>query len=314
MDGTNFMVRGLCASTNLDFNGNPIGGAYSVLNSLKRICEATRPTSVTVVFDGEGGSLKRREIFKEYKNQSKPLKMRTNYLDPKDKEQNVHFQFNKLLELLECLPVRVVRLKHVEADDVIAYLCSHFPEDQRIIASGDRDFLQLLNSKTIIYSANKKTLVTTKDCVEEFGVHPNNFAVAKALIGDKSDNIKGVPGLGFKTLVKLFPTLRDSQPVDLAELFNLCAEKVNSSPKFQAILDARDLIMINLRLVQLRDTIMGAQNIGTIKSILDQPVSFNQTSLRLKTIENRFPPFSESFFNTFRTIQCIVLPSTEPDR
>lgn len=282
------------------------------MNALKRICDVSKPNSVVVVFDGEGGSLKRREIYKEYKEQRKPLKIRTNYLDGADREQNLHFQFNKLLELLECLPVHIIRLKNVEADDVIGYLCGHYPEDQRVIASGDKDFLQLLNDRTIIYSANKKTLITSKNCVEEFAVHPNNFAVAKALVGDKSDNIKGVPGLGFKTLTKLFPILKESQAIDLVQLFNLCTEKVSESPKFQAILDARDLIIVNLKLVDLRDTIMSASSVERIKNILEQPIRFNSTSLRMKILENRFPPFSESFFDTFRAVHCI-LPSL-PDR
>lgn len=306
MDGTNFFMRGISASTSLDLNGNPIGGLTSVINALKRICELTKPNSVVVVFDGEGGSLKRREIYKEYKNQRKPMKVKTNYLDPKDAEQNLHFQFNKLLELLECLPVHIIRLKNVEADDVIGYLSSHFPDDQRVIASGDKDFYQLLNDKTIIYCPSKKTLKTKLDCIEEFGVHPNNFAVAKALVGDKSDNIKGVPGLGFKTLTKLFPILKNSQPTDLAQLFNLCTEKVNTAPKFQAILNNRDLIMVNLRLVQLQDTIMGIQNIERIKNVLDQRKSFNSTSLRMRILENRFPSFGQSFFDTFQSIYCSV--------
>lgn len=304
VDGTNFFVRGVSASTGLDLNGNPIGGTVAVLNAVKRICELTKPTSIVVVFDGEGGSQKRREIFKEYKNQRKPIKIKTNYFDPKDAEENLHFQFNKLLEFLECLPVNVIRLKNVEADDVIAYLCAHYPDDQLVIASGDKDFYQLLNDKTIIYCPSKKTLKTKKDCIEEFGIHPNNFALAKALVGDKSDNVKGLPGLGFKTLVKLFPILKDPQSIDLAQLFTLCTEKANESPKFQAILNAKDLLIMNLSLVQLQDTIMGSVNIERIKSALDRRVSFNSTSLRLKLIENRFPPFSESFFNTFRSFSC----------
>lgn len=306
VDGTNFFVRGISASTSLDLNGNLIGGLTSVLHALKRICDVSRPGSIVVVFDGEGGSLKRREIYKEYKAKSKPLKVKTNYLDPKDIEQNLHFQFNKLLEVLESLPVQVIRLKNVEADDVIAYLCQHFPEDQRIIASGDKDFYQLLNDKTIIYSANKKILLTKKDCIEEFGVHPNNFALAKAVVGDKSDNIKGVSGIGFKTLVKLFPEFRNDQKITLEELFNLSTKKMNESPKFQAILNAKDLLIMNLSLVDLENTVMGIQNIERVKSALERQVSFSPTNLRIKLIENRFPPLGESFFNTFSMVSCRV--------
>lgn len=306
VDGTNLFCRYSCALPTLDLDGNPVGGIYGTLHALKRICELTKPNSVVVVFDGEGGSLKRREIYKEYKNRSKPMKVKTNYLDPKDAEQNLHFQFGKLLELLECLPVHIIRLKNVEADDVIGYLCGHFPNDQKVVMSGDKDFYQLLNDKTIIYCPSKKILKTKLDCITEFGIHPNNFGIAKALVGDKSDNIKGVPGLGFKTLIKLFPILKNSQLIDLAQLFNLCTEKVNETPKFQAILDNRDLIMVNLRLVQLQDTIMGIQNIERIKNILDQRVHFNSTALRMRILENRFPPFGQSFFDTFQSICCSV--------
>lgn len=302
MDGTNFFIRGFSASTALSFNGDPIGGVFSVLNALKRICEVTRPHSVVIVFDGEGGSQKRREIYKEYKSQRKPIKIRTNYLDAADTEQNLHFQFNKLIELLECLPVHIIRLKNVEADDVIGYLCEHYAEGQKIVASSDLDFYQLLNDKTIIYCPSKKVLKTKLDCINEFGVHPNNFAFAKALVGDKSDNIKGVSGMGFKTLTKLFPFFKESQPIDITQLFNWCTEKANSSPKFQAILNTQDLVILNLQLVQLKNTIMGSVNLQRIKEILDRKVSFNPTSLRLRIIENRFPPFHQSFFDVFTVL------------
>ncbi|OHD13261.1 MAG: hypothetical protein A2Y41_14080 [Spirochaetes bacterium GWB1_36_13] len=202
--------------------------------------------------------------------------------------------------------MHVIRLDRVEADDVLAYLCQRFDQDQKIIASGDKDFFQMLNEKTIIYCPSKKILKTKLDCVSEFGVHPNNFALAKALTGDKSDNIKGISGLGFKTLVKLFPTFKDEQKIKLSEVFDLCAKKENESPKFPSILSQKDLVILNFDLVQLENTIMGIQNIERIKNVLDQEVSFTQTALRLKLLHDGLLSIGQSFFDTMLSLSCRV--------
>lgn len=305
VDYTNIFCRYYSALPTLSLNGDPIGGIFGSLYCLRKVCEVSKPNQIIVVFDGEGGSQKRRAIFENYKQKSKPIKIKTNYLDLKNQEQNLHFQFNKLMELLECLPVHIIRLKNIEADDVIAYLCNHFKEDQRVILSGDKDFYQMLDEKTIIYCPSKKIFKNKSSCIQEFGIHPNNFALAKAIAGDKSDTIPGVHGIGFKTLIKLMPEFEFYQPIDFTQFFKLCTERVSKSKKFQSILDSKDLIIRNFDLVQLNEqSIIGAMNIERIKSILDKSVSFLPTALRVKIIENRFPPFSDIFYSTFGSVRC----------
>jgi DNA polymerase-1 len=106
-----------------------------------------------------------------------------------------------------------------EADDVIAYVCGlpDLSEKIKVIVSSDKDFIQLCNSTTILYkpkTKGQKEILNESRIVEQFSIHPNNFAIARAIDGDKSDNIEGVKGVGLKTLVKSFPELSESESLD----------------------------------------------------------------------------------------------------
>ena len=101
-------------------------------------------------------------------------------------------------------------LPSVEADDVIGYVTqySKFKEHQKVIVSSDKDFFQLCNGNTILYRPIQKTILNEARVTEEYGIHPNNFALARAICGDKSDNIKGIQGAGLPTIAKRFPFMK----------------------------------------------------------------------------------------------------------
>lgn len=301
VDGTNNFIRNFVIIPALDMNGTPIGGLVGFLYSLKNFVDTLRPTKIVVVWDGQGGSQKRRAIIKDYKQNRKPVHLNRNFeFEEINQEQNKLYQQQKTVGYLMNLPVTQIMVDNIEADDVIAYLCKLNSEEQKIIVSGDNDFCQLLDNKTLIYKPIQKTLFSIKDCVEKFGVHPNNFAFAKAIVGDKSDNVKGVKGFGFKKLTKLFPEFGEQQKIEPEQWFtNLSREE----KKYASIIQNQEVVMTNLKAVRLDQELIGFYSIDKIHRALDRKVSYNPTKLRVEMLKDGITTFKDhNFFNYFKGI------------
>ena len=128
------------------------------------------------------------------------------------------------------MPVTQTFVPEIEADDVIAYI-SQMPslkESQKVIMSQDQDFFQLCDDKTVLFRPIKKQVLNKKSITDEYGIHPVNFALARAMAGDKSDNLPGVPGVGLATLAKRMPFLAEDRSVFIDEVIDYCenVEKV----------------------------------------------------------------------------------------
>ena len=109
-------------------------------------------------------------------------------------------QFKRLIEYLQILPITMTYIDYVEADDIIAYLANHYFKKEVTILSSDKDFLQLVNHRIKVFTPTKKKMYTEKEVREDFGVSAQNLIFYRVLMGDKSDNIKGVNGVGIKTI------------------------------------------------------------------------------------------------------------------
>lgn len=159
----------------------------------------------------------------------------------------------------------------VEADDVIAYVTKHslFENKTKIILSSDMDFVQLLDNKTIIMRPAQEEVLNSKRALEKLGINPNNFALAKAIVGDKSDNVEGVPGIGFSTLSKRFPILQESTSVTFDEIFEACQTTEKRMKCHDSILEHRDLIKENYKIVQLASPLLSPQIKLTITETIE---------------------------------------------
>jgi len=121
------------------------------------------------------------------------------------------------------MPFTVVIQDNTEADDVIAYIVNdHFKDSQCFIMSSDKDFLQLITERIHVWSPTKKKLYYNEDIFEEYGVYPNNFALYKAIIGDPSDNIPGIDGVGAKTLINRFPIIQQQDKLSVEDFMRIC--------------------------------------------------------------------------------------------
>lgn len=252
VDGLNTFIRSFAASPVTNDNGLHIGGISGTLLSIGYAIKTVDPTRVIVVFDGKNGSKRRREVFPEYKANRK-FKIRLNRSEEVDDDGNDQLrQLMRLVEYMSHMPFSVVTIEGVEADDVVGYLATERFKEQCYIMSSDKDFLQLVNDRVHIWSPTKKRLYYTQDIVDEYGIHPNNFVLYRALTGDKSDNIPGIDGFGLKTLIKLYPQFANETVLTIDDIISY-AETQPKSKMCIKIAQSRGLIERNLGLMQLSE-------------------------------------------------------------
>jgi len=257
IDGLNTFIRSYAASPVTNSDGEHVGGISGTLLSIGHAIKNIAPTRVVMVFDGKNGSAKRRQIYPEYKANRK-FKIRLNRSEVVDKQDNQLEQLIRVIQYLENLPITVVTAEATEADDVIAYIANDYlaqKEDSQVfIMSSDKDFYQLVNERIHIWSPTKKRFYYTEDVHTEYGIYPRNFALYRALLGDKSDNIGGVDGIGEKTVQSKFNLLTEDKQVSLDDLKQYAAAQPPKVKIYQKFLEAEQLIERNIQLMQLSES------------------------------------------------------------
>jgi DNA polymerase-1 len=265
----------------LNPDGHHIGGLTGFLKSIGYAIRMSDPTKVVVIFDGIGGSNARRNLYPEYKaNRNSSRITNHNIFSSKDEEsESINNQISRLIQYLQCLPVTVISIDGLEADDIIGYLANKFQvhdETQKVtIMSADKDFLQLVSDKVHCYSPTKKKIYTPKDVLEEFGVSSNNFLNYKILMGDASDNIPGITGLGPKKLLKLFPELISNTKVELDEIISSSADKIDENKLYLSVVERRHQLSINHQLMSLNGSFLSPENKQLVKDAFNNSYELN---------------------------------------
>jgi len=292
IDGQNMFIRNYVMSPQLDANGNPIGGLTGFLRSLQKEIRRAKPDRVVVAWEGPGGSQKRREKNKNYKVGRKAPKLNREYefATPEEERENKYEQVIRLTEYLENLPVLQLAAENVEADDVIAWLChcNEFDEWQKVIISNDQDFLQLCDDKTILIRPGKNEQVLNKNNVlEQYSIHPRNFAWARAIVGDKSDNLEGVKGLGLKTVAKRFPFLSENKDYAWKDIMTHAKNNKNKVKAYQNVVENEEIITSNYEIMQLYTTVISPQGVRKLKyAIQNDGVNLNRTKIRTMLLKD----------------------------
>ncbi|WP_311537994.1 DNA polymerase I [uncultured Anaerococcus sp.] len=192
IDGSSLIYRAFFALPNLTNNdGVMTNGVYGFLTMYKNAFDKYKPDYVLVAFDRSGGTF-RNEEFKDYKAN-------------RDKTPNeLSYQFGILKDVLESMGVKYTDLDGFEADDIVGTYAKMAKEagDEAVLITGDRDYLQLVDDGIIVYLTRKGVSDTVEYNVEkikeEYGISPKQLIDVKGLMGDKSDNIPGVDGIGEK--------------------------------------------------------------------------------------------------------------------
>lgn len=285
VDGLNTFIRSFAAIPTMDMNGNHIGGITGFLKSVGYAVRTFKPSRVFVVFDGKGGSKRRKDVYPEYKGGRKPPQTRLNrahggIAEPSDEKNFMKYELIVLAKLLTFLPVTVVVYDHVEADDVMAYLAELTVDNggEAIIYSTDKDFLQLASDKIKIWNPIRKKTYTPETVVDEYGIHPNNFLLFRAITGDKSDNIEGVKGVGVKTLLKSFKNLGEAEEVDFNQM--IAEASYSKSKTVRKLADARERLERNIGLMALAGHNMSTTNkLYTLDKFNANPPKFEKMGL-----------------------------------
>ena len=274
IDGMNLFIRVFSAIPTTNEDGVHVGGIVGFLRSLAFNINMIRPTRTIIVFDGKGGSNRRRKIFPEYKmgrKMSYRLNRAHNFLTREEEQQMMIRQLNRVVEYLECLPVSIMNMENIEADDVIGYLSKHiYKNNKTTIVSTDKDFLQLVDKTTRVYSPTKKKMYDEEKVFNEYGIHPKNFLLFRMFDGDKSDGIPGINGIGMKTLIKLFPFMATENQHTLDDIYR--SAETQKVPLCEKILQSKDLLDMNKTLMDLEDGIISGQQKLKVKEIVERPI------------------------------------------
>jgi DNA polymerase-1 len=260
IDGLNLFFRNFAMLNMVNPDGVHVGGLGGFFRSLGAMIRQTNPTDVYVIFDGAGSANNRKNIVPEYKSGRNNQRV-TNWevfenLD--DEHDSKVDQIVRVIQYLKTLPVKTVIIDKVEADDVIAYLSGKVINqrgDRSFIVSSDKDFLQLINENIVVYRPMEKKYYTQEIMEEKYKMPTKNFILYKTLLGDASDKVKGVKGLGEKGLLKKFPELSEGE-MTWNDILNICENKFKDHVVYARILQGVSDLEKNYKLMDLSNPML----------------------------------------------------------
>jgi 5'-3' exonuclease len=288
VDMLNMYYRAYIVDPSLSSNGSPIGGIKGSLKILQKLCRDIKPTQVYICWDGREGSSKRRKVDKNYKAGRKPIRLNRSIRNLTEKEElkNKIWQQMRLAEYFNQLPICQISIDYSEADDIIGALVARFRGTQKVIVSSDKDYFQLLDETTLLLRPTQKQILNRNNILEEYKIRPSNFALARAISGDKSDNLPGVKGVGLKTIAKRVPLLLEKEDCTLSDLFD---SAIIDDSFWDKIMAARKTIEKNYKLMNLTAVDLSPQNVRFIKeSIANYPLDFNRTEMVKMMVKDGF--------------------------
>lgn len=294
IDGNSLLKQSLVNKKVNKYN-KEIGGAFTFLLSLRNIINKYDFNFCYCFWDGNKSGQLRANIYIPYKaNRDKHYDINLSEYDRKvsdyarraleyyrnhkkevkrneTDDESFHNQREIVFKALEELFVRQVISDEVEGDDLIAYYVKNKkPNEKIIIVSGDRDITQLISDDVAVYVTQLKKFITPKNCIKELGYTAENVVLKKIICGDVSDNIKGIKGMGEKTLLTLFPqiiTEKCSLEVILERSKELLEERKTEKKKPLKSLEnminrvtdgcqGKDIYEINKKLIDLSEPLL----------------------------------------------------------
>jgi len=290
IDAMNMLIRSFSLLKAMSPTGHHIGGLVGFLRSLGFVTRIFDPTRVIVVWDGKGGSANRKNIDPNYKaNRATSRITHWGLYDTKAEETEALIgQLFRTKDYLECLPLQQIMMEKLEADDIIAYLAQQADKNNKkiTIISSDKDFLQMVNKNIEVYAPVKKKVFTNDNIEDELKVIPENYNIVKALLGDNSDGLKGVKGLGIKTIVSQFPDLVTKPSMTLDYVFQVCEDNLEGKKIFSKIIHEWDKVETNYKLMNLHESVLDDNEKNTILDIVKEDIPDLQAGAFLHLLDN----------------------------
>ena len=290
IDAMNMLIRSFSLLKAMNPDGTHIGGIVGFLRSLGYVTRIFDPTRVIVVWDGKGGSGNRKNINPEYKAHRATARItHWGLYDTKEQEMEALIgQLFRVQEYLECLPVVQVTMDKLEADDIIAYIATNTNKKVTIVSS-DKDFLQLINKNVEVYAPVKKKTYTKDNVQDEIKVLPENYNIVKALLGDHSDGVRGVKGLGIKTIISEWKSFCYDPGASLQDIYDHCETQMElDKPKkiFAKILHEWQRVENNFEIMDLHQTSLDEKEIETLKESIKTEVSKTQIGAFIQYLDD----------------------------
>ncbi|MWP94950.1 DNA polymerase I [Glaesserella parasuis] len=234
VDGSSYLYRAFHAFPPLtNKQGEPTGAMYGVLNMLKSLIAQVEPSHIAVVFDAKGKTF-RDELFEQYKSHRPPM------------PDELRSQIQPLHAIIKALGIPLLSIEGVEADDVIGTLAVQASQAGKhvLISTGDKDMAQLVNDHIMLINTMNNTLLDREGVIEKYGIPPELIIDYLALLGDSSDNIPGVKGVGEKTAIALLQGIGSMQAIyaNLDKIAELSFRGAKTfAPKLEAEKETADL-------------------------------------------------------------------------
>ncbi len=239
IDGYGFVFRAFHSLPPLTrADKTPVGAVYGFTNMLIKLLASLNVSHLGVVFDA-GSKTFRNEIYPDYKANRPPC------------PEELIPQFPIVREAAKALNLCVLEQVGVEADDIIATLAKRYSKNdyQVLIVSSDKDLMQLVDDNVLMYDAMKNRFITEKEVEEKFMVKPNQVLDLLSLIGDSSDNVPGVKGIGVKTAAELINEFKT-----LDKIFeNL--DKIPQKKRKEYLENGRELAKLSKELITLKEDV-----------------------------------------------------------
>ena len=292
IDAMNTLIRSFSLLKAMNPSGTHIGGLVGFLRSLGYVTRIFDPTRVIVVWDGKGGAGNRKNINPNYKAQRATARItHWGLYDTREEEQEALIgQLYRVQDYLECLPLQQIGIEKLEADDVMAYIAKRASKAGKkvTIVSSDKDFLQLIDGNIEVYAPVKKKTYTKDNVMEEIGVLPENYNIVKALLGDNSDNLPGVKGLGIKTILSEWKSFTYDPLASLQDVWDHCETQLDvKKPKkiFAKILHEFDKVTTNFELMNLHKQLLDEKEQEFVEEIIREDIPDLQSGAFLHLLD-----------------------------
>ena len=297
IDLLNLYCRSFASVPLTNDNGEHVGGVYGSLNALQSYIKRFEPSECIIAWEGSQSGERRRKKLKEYKEGRKMVGMRRGFTtSDRDEKEAFARQLELLKASLDHLPMKQVAVKYLEADDAIAYMAKKVIDKKSIIITTDRDYLQLVDENISVFRPVKTKENPTGEMIDlewmhkKENIHPYNYALLKAIVGDKSDNITGVKGIGEKTARKDIHLLWSAhEEFDIDDLFEWLLGR--KEKKYQKYLDNEELIRLNYKIVQLLELEISLSSIDSLRnSYISETPKFNSYQFRITMMSEDISP------------------------
>ncbi len=284
IDALNAYLRAYIVDPSLSTNGQPIGGIKGFIKILQKLVRETKPDQIAIIWDGPNGSAKRKKMDKNYKDGRKPLKLNRAFHNLSDQEvgENKMWQQARIMEYLNQMPIIQTIIPEIEADDVISYLTTmpYYKGWHKIIVSNDKDFMQLCDEETVLLRPVKNEILNKQRIVEQTGIHPTNMALARAIIGDSSDNLPGIRGAGFATVAKRLNFLSTDKTYSIDEVVDFCENVGNKVKFYKNVSESKHIVEHNYKMMQLYAPQMSVQSKIFVQDAVENfDFSYNKTEI-----------------------------------